>query len=219
MLNSFGSSDNICRRNSGSRIAATCSASGLSAILRYDAVPENGFLAALQAQEHADRTRRHHRPNVDPGLNRVVGVAKHVLPDVRPGVALRQGIDAAAPRRLGDAAEHREFFLGIRLRPLGDDLEEAGAGILHAHREAGQLRFQSAQGRRVVALETLVAGRTRGGDAEGPGANGVGRDLPHLGDVALVRRLEADGTIAHHVDAHGGVGQQGADVDVARPLA
>lgn len=60
-----------------------------------------------------------------------------------------------------------------------------------------------------------MADGARRREAESAGTDGVGRDTAHGGDVGLGRGLVADGALAHHVDADGGVRKERAQVDVA----
>ena len=129
-------------------------------------------------------------------------------------MALGQGEHRRAAAGLDHPAQHGEFRVMIG-RPFGHHLQHAGAGVLHAQRDAAQFFFLRAQGRRRVAPQRLVRQAARGGEAEGASLHRVFRDLAHLGDVALVGVLQVDGAVAHDEDAHGGVRQQRADVDVA----
>ena len=192
----------------------TRSASGRCAIDLIGRRAGERVLAALQPEQHADRARRHDGADRHAGGDRLVGVAEQVAPHRRPRMALRQREHAGPAARLHDAADHGEFGLRIG-RPFRDDLEEAGAGIAHAHRDAGQLVFLRAQRRRGIALQGLVAEAARGGEAERAGAHRIGGDLAHLRDVGLVGVLQRDRALAHDEDAHRGVRQQRAEVDVA----
>ena len=62
-----------------------------------------------------------------------------------------------------------------------------------------------------------MADRARGGKSKRAGVDSLPSDGTHLGDILGRRRLVADGPVAHDEDPHGGVRQQGADIDIARP--
>ena len=72
---------------------------------------------------------------------------------MRPVVALRAGEDGGAPGPLDNAAEDAELGCGIWLVPFGDQFQKAGAGIPHAHGDAGELFLLSPQGGGIVTLE------------------------------------------------------------------
>ena len=171
-------------------------------------------LAAGQTQQHADGARGDDRADRQAVGGRLVGVLDQVAPDLRPRVALRQGEHRRAAAGLDHPAQHGEFFVMIG-RPFGHHLQHAGPGVLHAERDAAQFFFLGAQGRGRVAPQRLVRQAAGRGEPESASLHRLLRDLAHLRDVALVGVFQIDGAVAHDEDAHRGVRQQRADVDVA----
>ena len=70
------------------------------------------------------------------------------------------------PARGEQAVEHLELALGIGRVEVGDELDDAAAGILHAERDAQQLVLGGAQRRRRIALHRAMVERARGREAD-----------------------------------------------------
>jgi hypothetical protein len=58
----------------------------------------------------------------------------------------------------------------------------------------------------------------RGGDAESPGADRLGGQAAHFGQIVRGRRFLPGAALAHDKDPQGGVRQLGGDVDIQRAL-
>jgi len=132
-------------------------------------------------------------------------------------VPLRQRQRQRPARAFDDPTDHAEFRQHVGLVEIRDHLEDAGAGILHALRDADEFGFGGAQRRRRIAFDRLVVQRARGGEPECSGAHGIGGQLAHLRDVVVGRGFKLGTALTHHIDAQGAMRQLGGDVDVVRP--
>ena len=176
--------------------------------------PGKRVLAAGQAEQGADRTRRGdtaNRQTVGGGLG---GERQQVLPCLGPVVALVEGEHQRPTAGIHDPAHHSEFRCRIGGVPVGGHLDEPLPGVLQPHRDAHQLRLLGAQRGRVVTGQGLVGDGAGRRETKRAGPDGIGGDFPHALDVFLVGVFQVQRAVAHHIDSHRGVRQQGAEVDV-----
>ena len=96
-------------------------------------------------------------------------------------------------------------------------LEDPGAELAEGGADAEQLVLGGEGSRDGLAVDGQVGDRPRGGEAEGPGGDGVLHDGLHRLDVLGGGRLVAGAPLAHDVGAHRAVGDLGADVDGPAP--
>ena len=92
-------------------------------------------------------------------------------------------------------------------------LEDAGAELAEGGADAEELVLGGIGAGHGLAVDGPVGDRPRGGEAERPGGDRLLHHLLHGGDVLGRGRLVAGPPLAHHVGAHGAVGDLGADVD------
>ena len=175
-----------------------------------------GVLAALEAEQDADRPRRKHGADRQALRRRRVGHGEEFLPRLRPVVTGGEREEHRRARRLDDTADDVEFGRGVRGVPVGDQFQQPVPGIAQPHGEAVEFFLLRSQGGGRVALQRLVADGAGCGDAEGAGAHRLGDQRAHRRDVVRRRVLEVEAALAHDMHAQRGVRHQGADVDVAR---
>ena len=173
--------------------------------------------ARLQPLQHADRPRRHLRLGGMTLGRQPLDQAEQAPPALGLGMALRQRHRERPARRREQPVDHLELALGIGRVEVGDEFDDAAAGVLHAERDAQKLGLGGAQRRRRIALHGAMVERARGREAERAGAHGLGRERAHLGDLFRRGFLELRGALAHDEHAQGAVRQLGAEIHVARP--
>jgi hypothetical protein len=105
--------------------------------------------------------------------------------------------------------------LVVEVEEVAHQLEHAGAGGADRLGDADQLLAGGGERRGVLAGARLVVAGAGRGEPERAGLHGLGHDPAHLGDLLGRGRLLVVGApFAHDVQAHGGVGDLGGDVEV-----
>ena len=106
----------------------------------------------LAGQQDADRPRREHRADGQPVGRRLVVQAEQFLPHLGALVPGGEREDHRPAAASDHAAQHGELGCRVRAVEVGDDLQEAGAGVLQPHGDARAApppaRAASASGRR-----------------------------------------------------------------------
>ena len=119
---------------------------------------------------------------------------------------------AGFPGKLRHPGEFRRFVVEIAVHA-----ERAGADRAQRRADAEQLVAPRIARRHHLADRRLVGVGARGGEAEGAGAQRLDGQPAHLGDVLAVGLLQANGAVAHDIDAQRVVGDLRADIDGVRP--
>ncbi len=115
----------------------------------------------------------------------------------------------------GESRHPREF--GILIIEITVHTECAGAHVAQRRADAYELVARCISRGDHLADGRLVRIRTRSGETESAGVQRFDRKTAHLGDIFGTRRLEANGALAHDVDAQWVMRDLGGDVDRARP--
>ena len=107
-----------------------------------------------------------------------------------------------------------QLELAVEIDEVADDLQHALADRAERLGDADQLVGLGVERRGQLAAAAAVVQRARRGEAEGAGEHGLAGQVGHRRDVVGRRRLTRCATLTHHVQAHGAVGDLGAEVDV-----
>ena len=91
------------------------------------------------------------------------------------------------------------------------------AGLADGPGDADELLAGGGEGRRRLAPAGAVVEGARGGEAERAGADPLGGEAAHLGDLLGGGRLAVGAPLAHDEEAHRPVADLGGEVDVVRP--